>query len=237
MNSLQLSNRLRIVASYLPDHAMFADIGSDHAYLPCYVCLQDHTATAIAGEVNEGPFQSAKSEVSKQGLKDRIEVRKGNGLEVIDSGEVSEITIAGMGASLISLILNDGLSKLKHVSRLILQPNVNAILLRKWFIDHGYELIDEQIVEEEGHYYEILVADKGMPRDPYTDENFEKELLFGPFLMRKSSETFRQKWTSEAENIERILSEMRKASQPNHDKIEDFTRKLNWIKEVLQSES
>ncbi|KGP73170.1 tRNA (adenine(22)-N(1))-methyltransferase [Pontibacillus yanchengensis] len=236
MNSLQLSNRLRVVASYLPDHARFADIGSDHAYLPCYVCLQNHTATAIAGEVNDGPFQSAKSEVRKQGLQDRIEVRKGNGLDVIDEGEVSQITIAGMGASLIAMILNEGLSKLNHVSRLILQPNVNATLLRKWFIEHDYELTDEQIIEEEGHYYEILVADKGMPRKPYTEDNFEKELYFGPFLMEESSKVFREKWSSEAENIERILSEMKKASQPNHDKIEDFTRKLNWMEEVLHNE-
>lgn len=106
-----LSERLQKIAKYLEDPVIFADIGSDHAYLPCYVCLHNNQAKAIAGEINKGPFLRAKQTVREYQLTAQIEVRKGNGLDVIEPGEVNQITIAGMGGKLIRDILTEGTLK------------------------------------------------------------------------------------------------------------------------------
>lgn len=232
MNVNQLSKRLQKVADYLPEGANFADIGSDHAYLPCYVCLKDPTARAIAGEVNQGPLDSAKEEVFSHQLQDRIETRLGNGLAILDEKEVDQITIAGMGGPLIRDILNDGKSKLATVQRIIVQPNIDARSIRQWFLEYGYELIAEDILEENGHIYEVLVAEKGEPTKPYS-MNREKELWLGPYLMKENNRVFQKKWYEELKKKNYILDEMKKAKTVDPRKVKQLDQEIGWLKEVL----
>ena len=119
-----ISKRLETVASYVPQGAVLLDVGSDHAYLPIELVEKGHIKRAIAGEVVEGPYQSAVTNVESHGLTEKIQVRLANGLAAFEeSDQVSVITIAGMGGRLIATILEEGLDKLANVERLILQPN------------------------------------------------------------------------------------------------------------------
>ncbi len=235
MKHIQLSKRLEKVASYIPQSAFFADIGSDHAYLPCYVCQYDAAARAIAGEVNEGPYQAAVNQVTQQELHERVEVRKGNGLEVLQPGEVELVTIAGMGGKLIRHILDNGKEKLKNVNRIIVQPNIDAKVIREWFIEHNYALVQEDILEEDGHIYEILVADRGNALAPYTEEK-EKDLYFGPYLVQQQNRAFIKKWTHERDKLIKITGQMKQATQPDEEKIKQFQDRIEWIEEVIAHE-
>jgi tRNA (adenine22-N1)-methyltransferase len=236
MNERQLSRRLQLVATYVPKGAKTADIGSDHAYLPCYLCLNDETATAIAGEVNEGPYQSAQSQVRQSGLTERVSVRKGNGLAVIEAQDgVDVVTVAGMGGALITTILNEGKDKLTDVSRLILQPNVSASTIRLWLDQNGWTLKAEEIIEEDDKIYEILVADRGENKSLY-EMNKEQKMLLGPFLMDECNEAFQKKWTYEKLNWERILTQFEKATETVElkEKKEELKKKIEMVKEVVK---
>jgi tRNA (adenine22-N1)-methyltransferase len=236
MNVEKLSKRLSSVAFFIPEGAKLADIGSDHAYLPCHVVKAGKVPYAIAGEVVEGPYLSAKKQVETEGLTGRIDVRKGNGLEVIAPDEVDCITIAGMGGALITSILEEGKEKLDGVKRLVLQPNISAISIRLWLLENGWTLENESILEEDGKIYEILVAEKGDSKATYT-ENMEWELLFGPFLSKEKNEAFIQKWTLEKKNWQRILAQMAESKQTeeNIEKTKDLEKKILMVKEVLES--
>ena len=240
INTLKLSERLKKVSSFLPEGAHFADIGSDHAYLPCYVCLRDQKAKAVAGEVNTGPFNSAKSTVEAYQLSNLIDVRLGNGLEVLDDDtDIKQVVIAGMGGSLIKTILDEGKSKLSSVQRIIAQPNVDERNVRRWLLKEGFIVIDETIMEENGHRYEIIVADKkGTDEliDPYTKKQLERQLLFGPILLKNKTDIFHEKWQSEYKKLSRIINQMKDASNVDNEKIERFEKELLWIKEELQDE-
>ncbi|MFE8695407.1 tRNA (adenine(22)-N(1))-methyltransferase [Cytobacillus sp. FJAT-53684] len=233
MNTEKLSQRLEAVASYIPEGSKMADIGSDHAYLPCHVVKKGVVPFAIAGEVVEGPYQSAKRQVAMEGLEEEIIVRKGNGLEVINDEEIDCITIAGMGGALIASILEDGKDKLGPTKRLILQPNISAISIRKWLLENGWELMAEEILEEDDKVYEILVAEKGDPYRPYKE--LHKELLLGPLLVEQNSAVFRNKWKSELDNWQRIVSQLEKAaeSEETSQKRKELIEKIQMVGEVL----
>jgi tRNA (adenine22-N1)-methyltransferase len=234
MNSDKLSNRLATVAKYVPKGAKLADIGSDHAYLPCYLAKKEQINFAIAGEVVLGPFQSAENQVLSEGLTNIISVRMGDGLEVIGDGEVDCITIAGMGGALITSILEKGKEKLGSVKRLVLQPNISAISIRKWFLDNGWELKAEEIIEEDGKIYEVLVGESGDPNKPY-GTNIEMGLLLGPFLAKKKEVIFRKKWTLEMKNWKRIFEQLENAAQTPEtiEKKQDLLTKIKLVEEVL----
>lgn len=235
MNAERLSNRLEAVANYIPPRSRLADIGSDHAYLPCNVVRKGIVTKAVAGEVADGPYQSAVEQVESEKLAERIVVRKGDGLEVIEPGEVDCITIAGMGGTLISSILERGKAKLEGVHRLVLQPNVGSFAVRRWLIDNGWELIKEEILKEDGKIYEILVAERGEPLKPYNNK-LNQGILFGPFLLKEKSDVFKEKWTLEKHNWQRILKQLDEAVQ-NEDTAGrrlDIEEKISMAEEALK---
>ncbi|EGQ27674.1 MULTISPECIES: tRNA (adenine(22)-N(1))-methyltransferase TrmK [Sporosarcina] len=230
MNTNQLSKRLAMVARFVPKNTVLADIGSDHAYLPCYLMNKGVIQRAIAGEVVKGPFESAKRNVQANGFADRIEVRLANGLLAIeDADEVETVTIAGMGGTLITSILEAGKERLRHVKRIIAQPNLHAIAIRQWAIENGFQLVDEEILEEDGKIYEILVLERGSAEYSPTD------LLLGPILRQKSSPVFRAKWERETREWVRVLEALDKAEQTNEIRLKKQSIQTNYdlVRKVL----
>ena len=236
MNSERLSERLYTVASYIPEGSILADIGSDHAYLPCYAVRKGLAAEAVAGEVSTGPWTSANNQVKEEGLSDRISVRKGDGLDVVEPGEVTCVTIAGMGGTLIANILERGKEKLGNVKRLILQPNIQAVNIRLWLLQNGWELIAEAILEEDGKIYEVLVAEKGDPENPYSEQR-ESELLLGPFLKKEYNDVFKRKWKTESAHWENIIRQLEKGgkTESSQQKMAQLQSHIQFVEEALMN--
>ncbi|MFV9511042.1 tRNA (adenine(22)-N(1))-methyltransferase [Tepidibacillus sp. LV47] len=240
MNSVILSNRLKTIASYVPNGKKIADIGSDHALLPNYLVINQIAPFAIAGDVNEGPLQAAKRQVQQYGLTNQISVRKGNGLEVIQENEVDVIIIAGMGGALIVEILEAGKEKLSTIERLILQPNIGEELVRKWLDQNHWQIVDETILEENGKIYEIIIAEPKRinGEDPYLGVERTKEELYrlGPVLWRKRPAILLKKWQQEAKKIDTIIKQLDQISndKEREEKLEKFITKKNWISGVLK---
>src|SRR5690606_28166691 len=118
--------------------------------------------------------------VANAGLTSRIDVRRGNGLEVLRPMEADTVTICGMGGALIRSILETGYEqgKLEGVKQLILQPNVGEDTVRIWLLENDWLLQDESILEEDGKIYEVLHAVKGDEAILFNERLYEgKELL------------------------------------------------------------
>lgn len=230
MNEHALSDRLACVGAYVPDQARLADIGSDHAYLPVALMLQNKISYAVAGEVVEGPYRSASKQVQKNRLGDSITVRLANGLAaILPEDQIDTVVIAGMGGPLIRTILEEGQAKqqLTNVKRLILQPNVGEWPLRVWLQDNGYQIIEETILSENDKQYEIIVAEPGQ-------RNYSKqELFFGPRLIQEKNAVFQKKWHYELQQKYRVIDSLQKANKPQVEKITALKEQIRWIEEVL----
>ncbi|WP_424766214.1 tRNA (adenine(22)-N(1))-methyltransferase [Paenibacillus sp. sgz302251] len=249
---LKLSKRLQLIADYVTPGARVADIGSDHAMLPVYLLQIEKCPVAIAGELNRGPYEAARKQGMDAGLSERLTVRQGDGLEVLQPGEADTITIAGMGGSLMSDILEAGrtVGKLDGIKELILQPNVGEEIVREWLLEHGWYLKHECILEEDGKIYEILhavieieVLDRNeslydgsfLPVELSEDAKFKLLKQMGPHLLREPQPVLYKKWRHELNKLERICKQLAGSELPEAArKLEQFKAEMNEIEEVLR---
>ena len=178
-----LSRRLKAVADFVPQDMICADIGSDHGYLPIYLVGERIIPHAIAADIGKGPVESAALNVRKYHLEDKIELRLGNGLEVLLPNEVSCVTICGMGGGLICEILNNSPQITASLQRLVLAPNVGAHLVRHWAGENGWQITAEELIEEDGHFYPIIRLEKGEMAELSAAEEFA-----GPLLLKNKHE-------------------------------------------------
>lgn len=250
---LKLSNRLQTIAGYVTAGSRIADIGSDHAQLPVYLLQAGIVPSAIAGELNKGPYDAARRQGAAVGLLHKLDVRQGDGLSVIQPLEVDTVTIAGMGGALMSDILEAGYQagKLEGVKELVLQPNVGEDRVRSWLLEHGWLLLAETIMEEDEKIYEVLHAQKqgGQESKEHNAKVYDTSLLpdslpeeirlallvrMGPFLLRKPIPVFHQKWQAELEKLERVCQSLSLSEQPEAaGKLAQLRHEMTIMKEVL----
>ncbi|HBX24536.1 MAG TPA: SAM-dependent methyltransferase [Desulfotomaculum sp.] len=229
--SVRLSARLACVACYVPTGSVVADIGTDHAYLPVYLVRNRIVDRVVAGEVTRGPYRIAIEAVRTAGLDSQIEVRLGDGLQVIYPGEVNVVVLAGMGGRTICGILASGRSVLERLERLILQPMRDAAMVRHWLVQNGWQMTDEDMVYEDNHFYVVIVARPG--REKITDSVvFE----LGPRLMENRSAVFRRFLLKRRADIGAVLRELQTVRGTRvMEKSFRLQREADKIEEVLNS--
>ncbi len=153
-----LSPRLMQLAAWISRGSKVLDVGTDHALLPIYLVQSGRVKSVIAGDVVEGPYQTAQRNVKMAQLESTVDVRLGSGLSIVERGEVDTVVIAGMGGGTIAEILDEGRDVLACVKDLLLQPMNAAGRLREALQKHGFVIVDEQMVEESGRVYQLIFA-------------------------------------------------------------------------------
>ena len=229
-----LSARLACVASLVSAGARVADIGSDHAYLPAALALDGKIDFAIAGEVVKGPYENPVHEIKDHQLQGQVIPRLADGLAAIEPADkVDTITIAGMGGSLIASSLEKEKNKLAGIERLVRQPNVGESQLREWLMNNHYQIMNEKIIEEDNHIYEIIVAEPSVVPFRYS----KYELDFGPFLLENKGPVFRKKWQEYLQREAHVIDQMQKAQQPPVKKINEINQFLSQVKEAIADDN
>ncbi|WP_027365805.1 tRNA (adenine(22)-N(1))-methyltransferase [Desulfotruncus alcoholivorax] len=198
-----LSKRLAAVARHIPSGSVVADIGTDHAFLPVYLIQTGKAKKVLAGEVTPGPYHTARETVRSFKLEQQIDVRIGNGLAIMQPGEADVAVLAGMGGRTIISILIAGSEVLEAIKRLIIQPMRDVTVVRRWLVENGWCLADEEMVYEDGHYYVIITAEKG--NEKIVDEFI---LNVGPRLLEKKDNILVDYLKKRFANIDVVLKRL-----------------------------
>lgn len=153
---MELSLRLKTIASMVDECECVADIGTDHGYIPIYLIKSGVCKKAIASDINKGPVEKVKFNVGIEDLQDKVDCRLGGGLSTLKKGEAQGIVIAGMGGNLIRDIIEEKIDIFKNAEFAILQPVQNPEVLREYIYAKGYKIIDEELCIDENKFYEII---------------------------------------------------------------------------------
>lgn len=157
---LELPPRLQLLADLVPQGVRFADVGTDHAYLPVWLRLHQRVVSAIASDLRKLPLERAQETGRLYGA-DHMDYRLCDGLADISPQEVDVIAIAGMGGENIASILMAAPWTADGNHTLLLQPMTHAEDLRTYLADHGYQITKEVLVYDRGTIYPVMVVQAG----------------------------------------------------------------------------
>ena len=157
--SSQLDNRLKLCADFVRNGAKLADIGTDHAYLPVWLCRIGRCPCAIAADINPEPLKRGQSTIIESGMSGRIETRLSDGLKDIKSEETDDIVIAGMGGELIAKILSECSFATDSSKHFILQPMTKSEVLIAWLCENGFKILKQDCCVASGKCYTVILAE------------------------------------------------------------------------------
>lgn len=229
---MELSKRLKRIAEHVDKCESVADIGTDHGYIPIYLVKEGICKKAIASDINKGPIEKAKVNVAFEGVSNKVKCLLGSGLNPLKVGEVNGVILAGMGGNLTRDILLADMDKVKKYDFIILQPAQNPEVLREFLYKNDYEIIDEDLIKDEGRFYELFKVKYNENSEKLV---FEDELYYevSPLLREKNHSLFKEFIEEKINRCETILSFIKEDTEAAKKRKSDLEEKINKLKGML----
>ena len=224
---IKLSKRLNKIAELVDFGASVIDVGTDHGYVPNFLCENKISSDIIA------------TDISKNSLEKSIELTRELGNEkfvrnILANGIVDEnrdnIIIAGLGGIQIAEIIANSIEIAKSSKKLILQPMQKTNILRTELNNMGFEIFDEEIIYEDERYFEIILAkfsnkiDKGLK---------EEDFYFSKNLIEKKDKTYLSYLEEKKTYLKSIISSFDPNSIRSKKRSEELNNLLSLVEEAI----
>lgn len=213
---VRLSKRLRAIADQVIVGKDAADIGSDHALIPIYLLERGLAPRVILTDRREGPLEKARRNLTAAGIDmDPADIRRGDGLQVLENAEVATVLIAGMGGLLIAEILSADIAKAHSFERFVLQPRTAAPELRRWLTENSFLITNECLAPEGQRLCEVITAEPGRGRPRQDREWSELDYEISPLFLEVQEPCLQRFVDEKIRESERILRNLAQSRDPD----------------------
>ncbi len=235
---MQLSNRLTTVAQFVTKGNRVADIGCDHAHTSIYLVENGIAISSIAMDINKGPLERAKENICRYQYEDKITTRLSDGAKELKVGEVDTLLMSGMGGLLVNKILSDSIEVVKRAKELILQPQSEIALVRKYIYELGFFIEKEAMLIEDEKYYTVMKAVRAdIVGENILTKPYEKEIFYryGKLLLEEKNLVLKQFLEYGKQSYEKILEEISgQLSEKTQIRCKELKEELKYIGEALE---
>ena len=179
--NVRLDRRLKTVLGMVRVQGRIADVGTDHALLPCRL-FQLGATDIIATDIADGPLQRAAESVRLYGAEGCVRLMKCDGLDGVPVRD--DVIIAGMGGEMTA----DIIARCKFLNpdlHFILQPMTRDFVLRKRLYELGCEIEREETAVAAHKVYTVMLC-------RYTGIKQDTDLRF-QFLGKNNDKEYLQK--------------------------------------------
>lgn len=204
-----LDERLSLAAAMYQPCALGADIGTDHALLPCHLLKENICGRMILADVSPKALRHAEEQVHHQHLEARARLVCADGLNAIDA-PCGCVSVMGMGGETLSDIITRGQDKLRGAV-LVLSAHTDLPMVRQAIRNIDYHIVREELCRAAGRFYVFWRAEPG--KAPLTDA----ELRRGPLLMQCTSPLLPEYIRWRIRVLEAKLAGLLSATQPDED--------------------
>ncbi len=208
---LEVSNRLKKIIELVGTANTVADIASDHGYVPIILLNEDKIKSAIATDINIKPIENLKKNIELYLSPDKkkyIDVRLGDGLQVINKNEADVIIISGIGFDLMAEILTN--IDEYNFKYLILSSQSKYYQFRKFLHSKKLKIIDEAFVVEDNKEYFIQKVIQTDTIQHFNDESF---YMYSEILIKNKNKELYTYINKRINRLKHIISNIDKQNE------------------------
>ena len=214
------SKRLNTLVSMIPDNVNGVfDIGSDHGYLLVSLRNKNRDLKLCGVENKNGPYEN----LCKNTKDKNILCKLSDGLNDYIPG-YDLVVLAGMGFNNIKNIIDKNINKIDDIKYFLIDSHNLIPSIREYFIKLKYYIKEENIVFENGIFYELILFEKGHK------EYSRIEINYGPILLKKKNDDFINKYV----NINNKIYEIINNNQLDKDSLLKFEEEIKNNLEIIK---
>ena len=224
---IKLSKRLNKIAELVDFGASVIDVGTDHGYVPNFLCENKISSDIIATDISKNSLEKSIELTRELGNENEIRNILANGIVNEDR---DNIIIAGLGGIQIAEIIANSIDITKSSRKLILQPMQKTNILRRELNNMGFEIFDEEIIYEDDRYFEIILA----KFSNYKNKSLEEEdFYFSKKLIEKKDETYLEYLKEKKDYLTTIIRSFDPDSPRSKKRSQELNSLLDKVEEAI----